>query len=460
MSTRFDLLLLLGLSTFHSQPALVVGSRLCHHGNCKLRDSSTNTIRRHAKERNTKVNSKWNVSDNKKDKLLDKYPLRPLARVDVGYENKTSAMNLRFNKFKILSPPPSQVLLPLGDNHYSPMSLHQTGNFLRNHSTAISIFHPDDCKECSFSPDFAPDELLGSTRLVLTHPSHDPNSPYWNELWEVILIQLDRQQNGNIDDWLTLPIIWHDYTLQTVATAVHDEYPGVHHVAILKYMLGGALDRSGDPNCAECANIDRRIIPHMSHSEFIRGAVMLADLNTWAIGAIGPICFSVKWNYGRARPEEVVWAIYAGEIGIKDGVPEYIIQTVQNQFNLTTPSGFTAYPEGCPNHPSFPAMHGASSTASLWMAIVMNLTVEQLCHVKALDYAIAYARTIAGVHYPSDNIAGLNIGQEILSKLLPRYLNEKYGSDVALVEEKIANYRFDWMEYLTGECFPDNHADV
>ena len=61
--------------------------------------------------------------------------------------------------------------------------------------------------------------------------------------------------------------------------------------------------------------------------------------------------------------------------------------------------------------------------------------------------------TIAGVHFASDNIAGLNIGQEILAAKLPHYLSHKYGSNRRAVEEKIARVRFDWNEYTTGECF-------
>ena len=97
-------------------------------------------------------------------------------------------------------------------------------------------------------------------------------------------------------------------------------------------------------------------------------------------------------------------------------------------------------------------MHAAASAASLWMPLVLDLTEEQHCQVKALDYGIAYARTIAGVHYFTDSIGGLNIAQEILSRKLPEYLSEKYGSDPAVVSAKINELRFDWNDYLTSEC--------
>lgn len=83
----------------------------------------------------------------------------------------------------------------------------------------------------------------------------------------------------------------------------------------------------------------------------------------------------------------------------------------------------------------------------MWLAVVCNLTKEQIEEAKKTDYAVAYARTIAGVHYPSDNIDGLNIGQEVIAKVLPLYLNSMYGSDIAKVEAKIELLRFDWNDY-------------
>ena len=83
----------------------------------------------------------------------------------------------------------------------------------------------------------------------------------------------------------------------------------------------------------------------------------------------------------------------------------------------------------------------------------MNLTLEQLCEVKAVDNAISYARTVAGVHYISDNIAGLNMGQEVLAHTLPQFLVDRYGSDLSAVMRKVDALRFDWQDYLDSECF-------
>lgn len=80
--------------------------------------------------------------------------------------------------------------------------------------------------------------------------------------------------------------------------------------------------------------------------------MLLGDLLSWAIGVVGPLNFSAKWFVGRARPEEVVWEIYNDRLNESHGVPEYIVQTVQQRFHLDQKENFTAYPEGSPDHPS------------------------------------------------------------------------------------------------------------
>lgn len=121
--------------------------------------------------------------------------------------------------------------------------------------------------------------------------------------------------------------------------------------------------------------------------------------------------------------------------------------SLMSQLNFDNQYEFTAYPEGSPMHPSWPAMHSAASSISLWLPVVANLTPEQERQTKLVDYGVAYGRTVAGVHYDHDNIAGLALGQEIIAQELPKYLKFLFGSDIANVEQKIASKRFDWTDY-------------
>ena len=218
------------------------------------------------------------------------------------------------------------------------------------------------------------------------------------------------------------------------------QFPGVHHITFLEGLL------------AENVQFDRDIIPSQNDVDFVRGAVMLSDMNSWCIGTVGPHNFGLKWYVGRARPEEVAYKLKTSQIN-PDYVPDELLEAISD-LHFSTPEEFTAYEEGCPVHPAWPAMHSAASAGSLWMPLVMKLSHAQWCEAKAVDYGIAYARTVAGVHYPTDNIAGLMVGQEILARKLPWYLSQRYGSDPVKVKEKVESLRFDWRLYLKSDCFP------
>ena len=97
-------------------------------------------------------------------------------------------------------------------------------------------------------------------------------------------------------------------------------------------------------------------------------------------------------------------------------------------------------------------MHSASSASSLWLAVVAELTPEQYCQALRTDYAVSFARTVAGVHYTTDNIAGLNLGQKVLADKLAAHLSKKYGADPKAVQEKIDSLSFDWNTFDPVTC--------
>jgi len=278
-----------------------------------------------------------------------------------------------------------------------------------------------------------------------THATSDNDSDFWKHFQHVLVIQITRRGNEDADAKTTigmpLPDIWENYSLKMVADAVHDEYPNYHQSRNLADMLskGGV-------------SIDNTVIPKRSRAQFLRGPIMMADMNTWATGLIGPHSFAAKYAAGRSRPEEIFWAIYQTQIPLAD-LPSAVrnaytnlLNTFPNQLVDGAPS-VTAYPEGSPGHPSWPAMHSAASQTSFWLSVVLDLTPHQLCQARLVDYAVAYARTVAGVHYPDDNIDGLNLGQAVLIELLSDYLVGKYGSDRAAVEAKIEQMKYDWNDF-------------
>jgi hypothetical protein len=98
-------------------------------------------------------------------------------------------------------------------------------------------------------------------------------------------------------------------------------------------------------------------------------------------------CFEVKWFYGVPRPEEV----FDEKTGIHGAL-------------------LTAYAEGCPCHPSYPAGHGAAVAGGVRRLIdSFDLAKDQIKVLLDTCYFWAMFRTLAGVHYSMDNVAGLAV---------------------------------------------------
>jgi membrane-associated phospholipid phosphatase len=163
----------------------------------------------------------------------------------------------------------------------------------------------------------------------------------------------------------------------------------------------------------------------------------------------------MKWSVGRPRPEEIAMQIANNIITEADGVPGDVVTAVKDM-ELTHAEAFTHYAEGSPLHPSWPAMHSASSAASLWLAVVADLTADQYCQALRTDYAVSFARTVAGVHYTTDNIAGLNLGQKVLADKIAAHLSEKYGADPQAVQQKVDSLVFDWNTFDPVTCTVGN----
>lgn len=340
-------------------------------------------------------------------------------------------VGLRYSKIFFKGDPPPGTELPMTPSSY-PVTL-ETASWLRL-SMCPSVIIEEDCFKCTI-PFETLIEAAGGPPI---HPSSDTSSPFWDDFREVVQVQEKRLANVPASTIMSLPFIWKDFNLTQIADAVHNKVLGTYHIEMITKLLAAG------------AKVDQEIIPFACAVEFIRGIVMLSFLNTWTVATVAPLNFGIKYYVGRARPEEVAYSIQTGAIT----APKDIVDAIAER-NLSAAVNFTAYPEGSPQHPSWPAMHSAASSASLWLAVVMNLTDDQYCEVKRLDYAISYARTVSGVHFPTDNIAGLNIGQEIIARKLPGELKRMYGSNKSMVKEKIKTLRFDWNDFKSSDCFMD-----
>lgn len=300
------------------------------------------------------------------------------------------------------------------------------------------------CEEVMKRAGIAAPEPLGSDAM-------------WDE-FAVVADYRKRRQADNLSprsDWakdiMVLPTLFENMSMAEAAEAVRADFPSHWPTALALQFLGSST------------SMDWAVVPELTAAEFVNKQVLLAHVIGWAVQTVSPTAFSCKHYYGRARPEELAMEVQ-GDTG--EGVcssPESA-RAALNDSGEALESGpdFTAYPTtgGCPKHPSWPAMHSAASSASMYLPVLMDLSPEQERETRRLDYAVATARSIAGVHYPSDNIAGLMLGQQIVSEQLPGLL-ERLGFEDSYVEQakaKVKKHKFDWAKWEGLGCHLDDSA--
>jgi hypothetical protein len=345
--------------------------------------------------------------------------------------------DLRFSKCSFDSSQPQSYKdsLPLTAEDFP---LTTSGYQVLRHSNCVSPTLQSDFRVKGSVSNWVNNVMGGSP----PHPENNEQAKFWNIFEQVLDLQIERKAYGQtkVNRIFKVPDLWGEFTLNDAAVAVHNEFPGKWQSSCIEDFL------------KQKVKLDSEVMPKRANVDFISSVVSMAHLNTWSIDTIAATSFATKYYAGRIRPEEIAWKISTGEV--RDGVPQDIIRKVQDM-KLKRMEDFTAYAEGCPSHPAWPAMHSAGSTMSLWMGVVCDLTSEQLRQAQLTDFAVAYSRSVAGVHYFDDNLAGLRMGQEIIAQELPSYMEKTYGSDPRKVRKKIRELQFEWKnvenDFLNGK---------
>ena len=347
------------------------------------------------------------------------------------------AQAYRFEKFDFIAPDVEMdIEFPINE---------ESARYLHENSRSISVvLYEDRCKQMDHVDMDQPLEVLRVKRLY--PPTHPEQRDFWPEFHEVVVAQHYRkraEENPCKRDPIAevmpaMTQLWRGFGILDVAEAVHDEFPGIYHNQMIANWLAKNDLQGSD------------VIPKTGMIDFLRGPVFLSDMVGYAIRAVGECNFTLKWKVGRARPEEVAFKA----ITTNSNVPRETLKLLEGM-RLRTATEFTAYDEGSPTHPSWPAMHSAASAGSYWLDITMDLTEEQLCDARMLDYSVSYARTVAGVHYRTDNEAGLMVGQEILYQRLPTYLHDVYGADKNKVEALADEKKYDWTTFTQSRCYKE-----
>lgn len=287
--------------------------------------------------------------------------------------------------------------------------------------------------------------LQNNVRYLATHPDDADPTQFWDEFEEVVAAQQMRRNNELTQSIMTMhPLFAQEEDIDASAQRVKADFPTDFPILQIKRFLGQGLKL--DDNIFRRGDCGQSGTP-----EFVNAAVALSGIAGWAITQVSPVAFASKWHVGRLRPEEVAMMVnqdrFSGQAGSQ-------IKRAISGMRLSHAAEFTAYTEGSPVHPSWPAMHSAASSLSTWMDVVADLTPAQREEARLLDYSIAYFRTLAGVHYESDNRAGLAMGKGIIERKLPEFLADMYACDDAsasaindYVVNKIKSVDLDWSTW-------------
>ena len=223
-------------------------------------------------------------------------------------------------------------------------------------------------------------------------------------------------------DLMECSSIFSSMTGREAAEAVHNEFPSKWGAAMCETLL------------TQGYGIDASICPPSGTISFRQQALMLARLMGWAPHAVTPTSFSLKWAVGKCRPQERAAMIASHS---ED-------QTEVKDFTREGCPAMTTYADGCPNHPSWPAMHGSAACASFVLRTVMDLPEEVAYDMVLADWGVANFRALAGVHHFTDNEHGLFVGQACMYELRPEYLEFVAGADPCKVREKMERCFVDW----------------
>eukprot|EP00957_Ditylum_brightwellii_P123817 9438401-Ditylum_brightwellii.AAC.1 len=108
-------------------------------------------------------------------------------------------------------------------------------------------------------------DLIDVAGGLPTQPSSDETSDFWNSLRKVIEMRRKRltsKARFSLQSEFQLPKRWKHMTVDEVAEAVHDEYPGFHQSDFLGDLINGEYGP---------VEFDYSVIPRRSITQFLHG---------------------------------------------------------------------------------------------------------------------------------------------------------------------------------------------
>lgn len=176
-----------------------------------------------------------------------------------------------------------------------------------------------------------------------------------------------------------------------------------------------------------------------SCTEFTDGPVLLADLLGKAVHTVSPTAFYNKWYFGRPRPQEVAHAWAKGELDAGKFADTVLCDYIDKEAVAKDDTAFPIY--SAPLHCSYPAMHGAAAGVTVLFGLMFqDLTETQLFETRRTAGNTALFRDYGGVHYRSDSLNGLDLGERVVAKNIYSVLSDyadAAGYELVMTKEEI-----------------------
>ena len=231
-------------------------------------------------------------------------------------------------------------------------------------------------------------------------------------------------------------------TGRDLAEYVHGDVVYQAYLTAAMIMLGYGADALDPENPYLNADIQAGFVTH--------GAAEIVDLVAKVAHAALKAAWYQKWMvHRRLRPEAFAARVQFQAAGERDyGLPGELFETeVVSRLQSLNGNLFLplAYPEGSPTHPSYPAGHAAVAGACAtvlkavfdedfeipdpvessadgtrldpWSGTALTIGGE----VNKLAANITLGRDVAGVHYRSDGIEGITLGEQVALGVLADY---------------------------------------
>jgi hypothetical protein len=140
----------------------------------------------------------------------------------------------------------------------------ETATLLKRETFADSVMTADD-----FQLHGATAVQYGSQLKPPVFPGSNPGNEYWEELRNVVHVQLVRRNQGDPNTLNRWPDLWAGYNLDDVAKAVQNEYPASIQQALIKQLF------------VDGVKFNYNIMPFRSMNDFVGMQVRIAFINSW-----------------------------------------------------------------------------------------------------------------------------------------------------------------------------------